>query len=186
MISNHLKLLYLIGLIAISTHISVFCQSPWIKKIDIGHYDNLSGLIHGDTTAFYVTHRNEEGGGNDVTQNLTKYSIDGNEIWNVKFENSPHNVYEGPAGALGNGDLLVCFLFEDSSNLDYQIYMITAEGDIQWTITLPRITPLEIDYAFELYKVIQFSANDLHSNAFVPIECALKGLLGFPLIISFK
>jgi hypothetical protein len=139
----------------------LFCQSTWIKKIDLDRIDTPNGLINGDTGNFYLTHRYENGSLGPVTQNLTKMSGSGNEIWNLKFKNYPYHVFEGPAAILSNNDLIVSFLFEDSINLAYQIFRINPDGDILWTVSLPFLIHQKIDYAFQLYKVFPISPNDI-------------------------
>lgn len=158
--SAFLSRVYLIGLV-LALNISAYSQSPWIKKINHGRYDDVSGLIHGDSHSFYITHRQHEGGSNPVTQNLTKFSTEGEIIWNLKFDNEPYNVYEGRSSSLDDGDVIVSFLFEDSLGLEYKVFRIAPDGIIEWVFDLPRIVKLEIYYAFEIYKIIPFSTNDI-------------------------
>jgi hypothetical protein len=140
---------------------SLFSQSAWVKKTDLGRLDSPSVLIKGDSGTFYIVHRYEDGNLGPVTQNLTKMSNSGNELWNRKFQNYPYNVFEGPAAKLSNNDLIVCFLFEDSLNLMYHVQRINPNGNTKWTINLPFLLHQEIDFAFQLYKVISVSPNDI-------------------------
>lgn len=139
----------------------VICQSTWIRKLDLDRHDSPGELIQGDSATFYLTYRYEDGSLGPVTQNLTKISYTGTEIWNLKFENNPYHVFEGPAGRLFNSDLIVCFLFEDSLTFSYQVYRINPDGEILWTNRFPFLVHQEIDYAFQFYKVIPVTPNDI-------------------------
>lgn len=162
MISNKSLLkLYLIAALALGIIDLVVCQSTWIRKLDLDRHDSPGELIQGDSVAFYLTHRYENGSLGPVTQNLTKISYNGTEIWNLEFENYPYHVFEGPAERLFNSDLIVCFLFEDSLTSTYQVYRINPDGEILWTNRFPFLVHQEIDYAFQFYKVIPVAPNDI-------------------------
>jgi hypothetical protein len=140
---------------------TLFSQSAWIRKIDLDRFDSPSGLIKGDAEAFYFLHREEDGNGGPVIQNLTKMSITGSELWNLEFENYPFNVFEGPIAKLSNDDVLVCLSFEDSSSSMNHVYRINPDGDTKWIVDFPFIVHDEIDYAFQFYKIIHISPNDI-------------------------
>ncbi len=156
-----LHILCFISLFELGSNSLLLGQATWIKKIDLDRFDGPSGLIQGDSVSFYLTHRYENGSGGPVTQNLTKMSIYGEELWTLKFENYPFHVFEGTIAKLPNNDVLVCFLFEDSLTSASHVYRISPDGEIKWVITLPSLVQQEIDYAFRLYKIIPISPNDI-------------------------
>ncbi len=162
MIKKYLfHILFFIALFDLGSCSMLFSQAAWIRKLDLDRLDAPGGLIEGDTGTFYITHRYSNGGGGPVTQNLTKMSLSGNEIWTLKFENYPFHVFEGPVAKLPNNDVLVCFLFEDSLTSASHLYRINPVGEIKWAISLPSIVQHEIDYSFRVYKIIASTPNDI-------------------------